>query len=326
MTLHASLLCWYDIHGRHHLPWRLTRDPYKIYISEIMLQQTQVKTVLERFYFPFLEAFPTLADVASSDLDDVLKKWEGLGYYTRARNLHNAAKQCNGTLPDNAHDLMKLSGIGRSTAHAIASFAFQEPLPILDANVKRILYRFYALKKRDEKQLWEFAYRLFDPEHPFEYNQAMMDLGATVCLSKNPHCQECPFEPGCEGKSDPLIYPSPKVKTIKPIRNRNIIVYQNGNRFALRQRNDKFLHGLWGFYETTEPFYAQHLGHIMQHYSHFTLDADVYLSLNDTVEEGFEWFSIDEIAELSLSRADHKVVSLLKTLPHLEDAGSFRGL
>lgn len=311
-TPQASLLRWYDKNGRHDLPWRMTNDPYHIYISEIMLQQTQVKTVLERFYFPFLEAFPTLKDIAASDLDDVLKQWEGLGYYTRAKNLHLAARQCNGKLPDNAHDLMQLSGIGRSTAHAIAAFAYREPLPILDANVKRILHRYFALKERNEKKLWEYAYILFDPKHPFEYNQAMMDVGATVCLAKKPLCILCPFESTCEGKSDPHSYPEAKTKSLKPIRKRSIIIHQRNNRYALIQRSERFLHGLWGFFETTEIPNAISLGHITQHYSHFTLEADLYLSLEEFEEEGFEWFTLEEISRLSLSRADHKAVEFIK--------------
>jgi len=313
LTPQQSLLHWYETHGRHDLPWRTTNDPYHIYISEIMLQQTQVKTVLERFYFPFLERFPTLTEVAESHQDDVLKMWEGLGYYTRARNLHNAARQCGGILPNNAHDLIQLSGIGRSTAHAIAAFAYKEPLPIMDANVKRILYRYYALESRDEKKLWGYAYTLFDSAHPFEYNQAMMDLGATVCLAKKPLCSTCPLESTCQGKSTPLLYPIPKTKTLKPIRTRNIIVYKRENRYALMQRKTRFLSGLWGFYECESISYPhiQSLGHITQSYSHFTLEADVYLSLEDMNDEEFEWFSLKEIAQLSLSRADHKVIGLL---------------
>lgn len=316
-TPQSSLLYWYEKNGRHDLPWRTSDDPYHIYISEIMLQQTQVKTVLERFYFPFLERFPTLMDVANSELDDVLKKWEGLGYYTRARNLHNAARQCAGVLPTNAHELIALSGIGRSTAHAIAAFAYREPLPIMDANVKRILHRYFALKERDEKKLWEYAYTLFDPLHPYEYNQAMMDVGSSVCLSKKPLCESCPFESWCKGKNTPLSYPEPKCKKIKPIRIRNIIVYQREDRYALMQRQTRFLSGLWGFYECEKlphPL-SEPLGHITQSYSHFTLEADVYLSLHEMNEEEFEWFSLNEIAELSLSRADHKVVGLLKVKP-----------
>ncbi|MBN2869908.1 MAG: A/G-specific adenine glycosylase [Campylobacterales bacterium] len=314
LTPQASLLNWYKIHGRHDLPWRTTGDPYKIYVSEIMLQQTQVKTVLERFYFPFLEAFPTLQDVAEAELDDVLKLWEGLGYYTRARNLHHAARQCGGILPNNAEGLMKLKGIGRSTAHAVASFAYREPLPILDANVKRILHRYFALIEREEKKLWRYAYELFDPSHPFEYNQAMMDLGAMVCLGKNPLCGSCPLEAGCRGKTAPLSYPEAKIKKTKPVRRRSIILHRRGSRYALYQRTSRFLHGLWGFFETDSPLgeNGTFLGHITQHYSHFTLEADVYLCEEAFTEEGYEWFGADEFSTLSMSRADHKAVALLR--------------
>lgn len=307
-----SLLNWYELNGRHNLPWRITDNPYHIYISEIMLQQTQVKTVLERFYFPFLEAFPTMEDLACASLDDVLKQWEGLGYYTRAQNLHHAARQCNGVLPNNAHELMQLSGIGRSTAHAIAAFAYREPLPILDANVKRILHRYFALKERNEKKLWEYAYKLFDTEHPYEYNQAMMDVGSTVCLAKKPLCDVCPFKSSCKGKTDPLSYPEAKTKPPKPVRTRIIVVYQRQNRYALTQRSERFLHGLWGFFETTKAPNGLHVGDITQHYSHFTLEAEVYLSHEEIKEEGFEWFTLQEIGRLSLSRADHKVIDFIK--------------
>jgi A/G-specific adenine glycosylase len=310
--VHKSLLDWYEQNGRHSLPWRLTNDPYKVYVSEIMLQQTQVKTVLERFYFPFLEAFPTLSDVASSDLNDVLKKWEGLGYYTRARNLHQAAQQCNGKLPTNAHDLMSLSGIGRSTAHAIAAFTYHEPLPILDANVKRILHRYFALKERNEKKLWKYAYVLFDTTHPYEYNQAMMDLGSMICVGKKPLCDLCPFQNSCAGKTAPHLYPSPKIKTHKPIRERFITVYTQNNRYALVKRTTRFLSGLWGFYESEELLSETNfLGHITQHYSHFTLEADVYRCDDDFENNDYEWFTLDEIKNLTLSRADHKIVELI---------------
>lgn len=323
--VHKSLLDWYEENGRHDLPWRLTNDPYKVYVSEIMLQQTQVKTVLERFYFPFLEAFPTLSDVASSELDDVLKKWEGLGYYTRARNLHAAARQCGDKLPDNAHELQKLPGIGRSTAHAISAFAYRESLPILDANIKRILHRYFALRERNEKKLWEYAYTLFDSAHPFEYNQAMMDLGATLCLPKKPLCPLCPYEAVCGGKESPLSYPEPKTKKIKPIRERTILLYRRNNRFALKQRQSRFLHGLWGFVETEVAITSIHgyLGNITQHYSHFTLEAKVYMSDEAFDDEAFEWFELSEITPLSLSRADHKAIALLRY--NLEKEGDANG-
>jgi A/G-specific adenine glycosylase len=308
---HDALYSWYLHNGRHALPWRTTNNPYHIYISEIMLQQTQVKTVLERFYFPFLERFPTLSDLAHADVDDVLKMWEGLGYYTRARNLHAAARQCNGILPTNANDLIKLPGIGQSTAHAISAFAYRESLPILDANVKRILHRYFTVEERNDKKLWDYAYKLFDPCSPFEYNQAMMDVGSTVCLPKKPLCYSCPFEQWCQGKSTPLDYPMKKITIQKPIRIRNIIVYQKEKSYALLQRRTRFLSGLWGFYESEELPNAslKLLGEITQHYSHFTLQADVYLSEDENLPEGFEWFSLEEIKGLSLSRADHKVIA-----------------
>lgn len=311
--IHHSLIQWYQKNGRHDLPWRNTDDVYKIYLSEIMLQQTQVKTVLERFYFPFLEKFPTFLHVAQSDLDDVLKMWEGLGYYTRAKNLHAAARKCQGILPKNASELLELPGIGRSTAHAISAFAYKESLPILDANVKRILHRYFAIEKRDEKLLWKAAYELFDAKHPFEYNQAMMDIGSQVCLPKNPLCEVCPLEYGCTGKSTPLIYPQAKVKKEKPIRRRIIIAYKNNNKFALAQSKERFLHGLWGFpqYEMFEHNEGVFLGHITQQYSHFTLQADVYVCESSYVDEEFEWFEFNEIDTLSLSSADHKILKLI---------------
>jgi len=309
---HDALLAWYDCHGRHDLPWRLTNDPYAIWISEIMLQQTQVKTVLERFYFPFLETFPTLADLAAADLDDILKKWEGLGYYTRARNLYRAAQQCITTLPQSVHELQSLPGIGKSTAHAIAAFAYKTPVPILDANVKRILYRLFAAEKASEKELWDAAWKIFDTEHPFEFNQAMMDIGSMLCLPKSTRCDICPFVITCKGATtDPLRFPAPRTKKTVPIRRRCIHVYAYQNRYALQQRRTKFLHGLWGFYETDFPCETSGiaLGSIIQKYTHFHLHADVYLHLED-VADGV-WFARSEIAALALSGADHKVLLLL---------------
>lgn len=314
MTTNSLLLDWYRDNGRHHLPWRTTPDPYAIYVSEIMLQQTQVKTVLERFYFPFLERFPTCSDLAEADIDDVLKMWEGLGYYTRARNLHAAARRCNGVLPQNARELMELPGIGRSTAHAVAAFAYGEPLPILDANVKRILHRYYAQQDRNEKTLWELTYRFFDPAHPFEHNQAMMDLGAMICLPRRPLCDECPLQDSCSGRHAPENYPLPKSRSIKPVRKKSIIIYRQGQRYALARRSGRFLSGLWGFYETDDSVgeREEYLGPIIQHYSHFTLDAEVYLSDGEPDSEAFEWFAPDEIENLSLSRADQKALELIR--------------
>jgi len=310
--LHKTILNWYEAHGRGHLPWRQTNDPYPIWVSEVMLQQTQVKTVLERFYFPFLERFPTLNSLAEAPLDDVLKKWEGLGYYSRAKNLHKAARMCAPVLPETVEGLLKLPGIGKSTAHAVASFAYGTPVPILDANVKRILYRFYGRREADEKTLWRLAGKLFDPAHPFKFNQAMMDIGATVCMPKTALCAQCPLLNGCKAASgDPLHYPAPKAHKSVPVRKRHIIVHTENGRFGLQQRTGRFLHGLWGFYEQEQPpedaLYS--LGHIVQVYTHFRLEADVWLSKGR--KEQLEFFEMEEIAPLALSGADHKVLALL---------------
>lgn len=310
---HKQLLTWYLANGRHDLPWRNTDDPYRIWVSEIMLQQTQVKTVLERFYFPFLEAFPTLQDLADADLDEVLKRWEGLGYYTRARNLHKAARLSAPALPQSVHKLKSLPGIGESTAHAIAAFAYHTPVPIMDANVKRILYRLFGLKKSTQKQLWEHAYRLFDQERPYDYNQAMMDLGSLLCRSNTTSCEVCPFAAICLGREDPLAYPEKKKKKKVPVRHRKIIVHRHHGRYAMRQRTSRFLHGLWGFTEIDEdaPIDSlRQIGEITQQYSHFRLDAKVYL--HDADVPGHQWFTLDEITSLALSGADHKVLDLLR--------------
>lgn len=311
-TPHADLLRWYETHGRHELPWRNTDDPYKIWVSEIMLQQTQVKTVLERFYFPFLERFPTLASLAAAPLDDVLKQWEGLGYYTRAKNLHRAAQISAPFLPDSVEGLAALPGIGKSTAHAVASFAYGTPVPILDANVKRILYRYYGRRNADEKALWRLAERLFDREHPFEFNQAMMDIGATLCLPRSAACDRCPLRPGCKGAvSDPLRYPAPKTRKSVPVRKRHIIVYSHSGRYGLKQREGRFLHGLWSFHEQTEApqGHTKVLGEIVQVYSHFRLEAKVWILSEH--REGLEYFTKHEIENLALSGADHKILALI---------------
>ena len=312
--IHRNILLWYKEHGRVTLPWRNSSSPYEIYLSEIMLQQTQVKTVLERFYFQFLEKFPTLSDVADAPVDDVLKAWEGLGYYTRARNLHKTAQATHGLLPSSALELEKLSGIGKSTAHAVACFAFDEPLPILDANVKRILHRFFALKERNDKTLWELSYKLFDKNNAYIYNQSMMDIGSLVCTHKSPNCSVCPFKSGCQGKDSPLLYPEKKVKKTKPIRKRFMVIYHHNDLYALSQNETKLLGGLWAF-EQVEAFDIKEknvtiLGDIVQHYTHFRLDATVLLVKEKDKKR--EYFSLEQIDDLALSGADRKALALLK--------------
>ena len=206
--IHQTIQTWYGPHGRKELPWRQTDDPYLVYISEVMLQQTQVKTVLERYYFPFLEQFPTLTHLAEAQEQAVLKAWEGLGYYSRARNLHKAARQSAPALPAHYEGLLALPGIGQNTAHAILAFAFRKPVPVMEANVRRILYRFFAQKQATPQQLWELAFTLLDTAHPFEYNQAMMDIGAMVCTARSPPAMCVHWHRAVKEKT--IRYPIPK--------------------------------------------------------------------------------------------------------------------
>ena len=224
-----DIVAWQKHHGRHGLPWQNTRDPYRVWLSEIMLQQTQVSTVLE-YYARFLSRFPTVSELASAQPDEVLALWSGLGYYSRARNLHQCAKNVvalhAGKFPQSAQLLQSLPGIGPSTASAIASFCFSERVAILDGNVKRVLARVLAYpgdlaSGKNERQLWRIADSLL-PEKNLSltmprYTQGVMDLGAMICTPRKPHCLICPVQEICQSfkQSETEKFP---VKTKKPKR------------------------------------------------------------------------------------------------------------
>ncbi len=324
---HLHLHAWYAKHGRKDLPWRTTRDPYAIYISEIMLQQTQVKTVLERFYIPFLKRFPTLGDLAASEADDVLQAWQGLGYYTRAMNLRAAAKAAGKTLPDTVEGLLALPGIGRNTAHAVCAFAYRKPVAVMEANVKRVLCRIFALEAPKEQELWDNAALLLDHSEPFDYNQAMMDIGAMVCTKRKPHCEQCPANTICQGKKNPEIYPAAKIKNATPVRQKRIaVLYNSKGQYYAQPRSSRFLHGLYHFLETAAgdksvAFGAQELlfkdgqllGHIRQQYSHFTLEADIWLMNAAQTGKGSNgWYTFNELQKLPMSMAETKILALIE--------------
>jgi A/G-specific adenine glycosylase len=311
ITIHQTIQQWYVLHGRHALPWRTTNDPYKIYISEMMLQQTQVATVLERYYFPFLKRFPTLKSLVDTPIDDVLKMWDGLGYYRRARYIHQSAQLTQGVLPSTIDDLIKLPGIGQSTAHAVGCFGFDLQVPILDANVKRILYRFFALKEANEKLLWQKAYQLFDKHHSFNYNQALMDIGSLVCTHKNPKCTQCPLQTACLGQHNPMCYPTKKPKAKKPIKDEILYIATHNQHFSLHQRHGAFLSGLWGFYQPSnlvinDPHF---IGEVKQTYTHFTQIYKVYTVNTHNIHN---LIPLKEIKHYTLSGIDKKILNLLK--------------
>ena len=315
---HKNIQNWYKIYGRHNLPWRTTTNPYHIYLSEVMLQQTQVSTVLERYYFPFLKKFPTLQALGEAPLDDVLKMWEGLGYYNRAKNLHKTAQLLlqeaqlegiNPTLPQTIDELIKLPGIGKNTAHAVATFAFKKPVPIMEANVKRILCRVHKLTTPTDTSLWEIAYNLVDKENPFDYNQAMMDIGSLVCTSKNPACVTCPLQEICQGKEEPTRYPTKK-KRLVPTREQHIMLTVYNEKLSMVQRDGKFLHGLWGFPSTEVPLCAsEYIGEVTHTYTHFKLICKVYLYNAVDKKEAY-YFTPKEIRKLAISKVDEKILKL----------------
>ena len=266
-TFSKRLLAWHGVSGRTGLPWQNNRDPYAVWVSEIMLQQTQVATVLER-YPRFMKRFPTVKKLAAADLDEVLAEWAGLGYYSRARNLHACAKQVmrdfSGKFPSDPIFLEQLKGIGRSTAGAIAAFAFQGRAPILDANVKRILARLFAIKgalqdKALNDQLWNLANDLL-PKKPQDmpiYTQALMDFGATWCTARKPVCismeKKCPFAKDCQANlSDQVLsFPQKKVKARSPEFDSDMLLIRSGNSILLQKRPSKAIWGgLWSLPES----------------------------------------------------------------------------
>lgn len=199
-----TLLHWFQRFGRD-LPWRRTRDPYEILVSEVMLQQTQVDRVKE-YYTRFLDTFPTVQDLAAAAKEAVLQTWDGLGYYNRARNLHKTAtiimNEYDGRFPETIEELVALPGVGRYTAGAIASFAFVQPSPIVDTNVKRVLERIFVQRRhssqaKQERRIWKLAGELITPKIVWEFNQALMDFGAKICTAQRPKCRICPMRAFC---------------------------------------------------------------------------------------------------------------------------------
>lgn len=255
----SRLIAWQEQHGRNDLPWQGTRDAYRIWLSEIMLQQTQVGTVVP-YYRALLARFPDVASLASADLDEVLRLWSGLGYYSRARNLHRAAQQVvamhDGVFPRERAVLESLPGIGRSTAGAIAAFAYGEREAILDGNVKRVLARHFAIAGFPGdgavmRQLWSTAEQLL-PERGIErYTQALMDLGATVCM-RTPVCGSCPIRTTCAALADDAItaYPAPRARKTPPVREVGMLILLDRGKVMLEKRAPVGIWGgLWSFPE-----------------------------------------------------------------------------
>lgn len=250
----SDLLNWYHQHGRFDLPWQKNKTAYRVWVSEIMLQQTQVSTVIP-YYERFMKSFPSLKKLANATEDNVLTHWSGLGYYARCRNLHKTAKvirqQFNGRFPKTIEALETLPGIGKSTAGAILSFAYNQPTTICDGNVKRVLARIFAIDKPKQTRkandlFWEIATALTPKKLTHFYNQAIMDIGATVCTRTKPQCNACPFSRYCKAHqlSRETDFPVSKKKKTNPIKSIHFIIFENKKGEILLEKRPPA--GIWG--------------------------------------------------------------------------------
>ncbi|MDQ7050077.1 MAG: A/G-specific adenine glycosylase [Enterobacterales bacterium] len=319
----TSMLKFYDQQGRKDLPWQQNKSGYSVWVSEIMLQQTQVKTVIP-YYQKFMRHFPTLQSLAEADMDQVLTLWAGLGYYSRARNLHACAKQLwhnfNGQFPQDLKTLMSLKGIGESTAGAILSLAYGKPEAILDGNVKRVLARYFLVdgwygKTSVMQQLWQLSRQLTPKQCTGEFNQAMMDLGADICNRANPRCLVCPLKNQCrahlEGKT--AEYPHRKPTNKIPTRSADLLLIQRDQQIQLQKRPPSGIWGgLWSLpeLETDKNTDFDQIGQFTHTFSHFKLQASVQSPSNKakTSTKSFliaenpmlAWHNLNQLHEIAL--------------------------
>jgi A/G-specific adenine glycosylase len=306
MSFAGKLVAWRRRHGRRGLPWQGTRDPYRVWISEVMLQQTQVASVIP-YYQRFLRRFPDVQALAAASEDEVLRFWSGLGYYARGRNLHRAARKIafdlKGDFPRNARQIEALPGVGRSTAAAIAAFAFGERAAILDGNVRRVLSRCYGIS--GEKELWQKAENLTPVKNVATYTQALMDLGAMVCTRAAPACGRCPVAARCVARREDRIgeLPAPRARKPLPTRHATWFVVRHRGDVLLERRPSKGLWGgLWVFPENASGYRIKkqkRLDALEHGFTHFKLRVQpilceassraetpgrIWLALNDALE------------------------------------------
>ncbi len=349
LELSQALLAWYAESGRN-LPWRNTSDPYEIWISEIMLQQTQVKTVLP-YYARWLQQFPDVHALATVELQMVLKAWEGLGYYARARNLHRSAQiiveQFDGQFPQNFDDVLRLPGIGRTTAGGILSSAFNLPLPILDGNVKRVLARLVALEQPTSKaidQLWAISEQLVPAANGRDFNQALMDLGATICTPHHPACPLCPWQHACQAYHQGRQTDLPISEWKKPLPHKTIgvaVIWNKHSEILINQRPEKgLLGGLWEF-PSVEVMSGRSISRAIQKgipttfgiklklqdelisvkhtYTHFKATFHVYqcelIEATSTVTADIatsQWVKVDQLSQFPFPKSHLKMIQVLQ--------------
>ena len=299
-----QLLQWYALNGRDTLPWRNTDNIYHIYLSEIMLQQTQVSRVMEEYYPRFLEKFPTIEVLADSPLDEVLTAWSGLGYYRRARNLHKSAQMARSGLPNLEKELIKLPGIGRYTASAVCSFGYHQSVPVVDTNIARVLKRYFALLNPKDSLVWEYAQCLLNTQNPRSHNLALMDLGSLVCLPKNPTCRECPLFENCQGKAEPEIYTKVKKKVYESLELFYGVLIQN-NQVALKISDTNMYKDMLVL-PSVDPIEDDFLGEYKHSYTKYRLNVKLY-KVNEINEE-IVWVDLDKLDEVPISSLTKKAI------------------
>lgn len=340
-TFAARLLAWFDQSGRHDLPWQHPRAPYRVWLAEVMLQQTQVKTAIP-YFERFVAVFPTLPDLASATLDEVLAQWSGLGYYARARNLHATARRCvelhGGELPRDFDALVALPGIGRSTAGAILAQAWGDRFPILDGNVKRVLTRYHGISGWPntpvvEKQLWLMAQQHLPQQRMADYTQAQMDFGATLCTRNNPACMLCVLQDDCIALREGRVEELPTSRPGKPLPERSalMLLVENEHGEVLLQRRPPT--GIWaslwslpeaanhdqarlwftahlhGDYDRAEP-----LAQILHVFTHYRLHMQPLhwqqLAARNSVRDNddLRWVARDDLATLGLPAPIRKLL------------------
>lgn len=347
-TFSENLLAWFDDYGRKHLPWQENRSPYRVWVSEIMLQQTQVSTVIP-YYQAFMADFPSVEVLAAAEEDQVMHRWTGLGYYARARNLHKTAKQVvahyGGEFPADVDSLGALPGIGRSTAGAILSLGHGIRAPILDGNVKRVLSRYHLVDgvpdaPATQKMLWDLAEHHTPRERFDSYTQAIMDLGATLCSRSKPACGLCPANDGCLAFARHLTseYPQKKPKKTLPVKSTYMLIFHDSrtHRVLLEKRPPQGIWGgLWSFPESES---VDHLGDLLlqqvmeagqgtrqcpplRHtFSHYHLDiTPVVISLAQTspfvMEDGhWHWYDLASPSALGLAAPVKKLLGMISEL------------
>lgn len=346
--LRRLLTRWYQ-NNRRSLPWRKTKDPYAIWVSEVMLQQTQVKTVIP-YYDGFLDRFPDVDILARADQQDVLKAWEGLGYYGRARHLHTAAKivvaEHSGQMPQSWKQIRQLPGIGDYIAAAVLSIAFDQVFPVVDGNVKRVMSRLFQIaapvnKSASYKRFYEVMAALIDPAQPGVFNQSVMELGALVCKIRQPRCTRCPLLKDCRSYQSDTVTDYPKREPSRRTPEYRIVVgvvIKHGNILITRRPSKGLLGGLWEFpggkikageapeaaciRELKEEVnlrvnVASFLTRVKHAYTHFKIKMDVFLCnylsgtirLNGPVD--FKWITLDQIDRFPFPKANHKFMPLL---------------